>query len=250
MLIKWEHFRLTFRRRREMMRHTPKILVAILATLLVFHPVLSWAGSGARVIPQGKVSLLENGKEATQFQSEIPLPEGSLMLCNGNCLVQTSSLQLVAQDRSVFALAEGKARWDLTVKFGQVDFVMRPDANPISFHTPHDLIQTERAIVPASSTGMIRGYITVTESESVLALQEGTLQVMSPDGTVLVEPGQGIRLAQAQVAPAAPAAGAGGAAAEFGTAWTVISLGAAAVAIGVPAGFVATSGGSTSVSGH
>jgi len=234
-----------------MMRHTPKILVAILATLLVLHPALSWAGSGARVIPQGKVSLLENGKEATQFQSEIPLPEGSLMLCNGNCLVQTQTLQLVAQDRAVFALAEDKARWDLTVKFGQVDFALRPDAKPISFHTPHDTIQTERAIVPASSTGLIRGYIAVTDSESVLALQEGTLQVMSPDGTVLVEPGQGIRLAQAQVAPATPAAGAGGAAAGFGTAWTLISLGTAAAAFGASLGIVETSnGGASSVSGH
>ncbi len=234
-----------------MMRYTPKILVAILVTLLIFHPVLSWAGSGARVIPQGKVSLLENGQESSQFQSEIPLPEGSLMLCNGSCLVQTQSLQLVAQDRAVFALAEGKARWDLTVKFGQVDFVMRPDAKPISFHTPHDIIEAQRAIVPASNTSMIRGYIAVNDSESVLALEEGALQVMSPEGTVLVEPGQGIRLAQAQMAPGAPAAGAGGAApAGFGAAWTIVGLGTGIAAIGVTAGMVATSGGRTSVSGQ
>ncbi len=133
------------------MKRISRTLVLVLAMLMVLQPVLSLAGTGARVIPQGKISILEEGKEVTQFQSELPLPEGTMMLCNGSCVVQTQNLQLVAQDRAVFALAEGKARWDLTVKSGQVDFAMRPDAKPVSFHTPHDTIQTERAIVPASS---------------------------------------------------------------------------------------------------
>jgi len=112
-----------------------KSLIAILVTLLVFQPVFSWAGLGARVIPQGKVSVLADGKELSPIQSEMPLPEESLMLCKGSCLVQTQNIQLVAQDRAVFALTEGKARWDLTVKSGEVDFAMRTGAKPISFHT-------------------------------------------------------------------------------------------------------------------
>ena len=165
------------------MKRISRTLVLVLAMLMVLQPVLSLAGTGARVIPQGKISILEEGKEVTQFQSELPLPEGTMMLCNGSCVVQTQNLQLVAQDRAVFALAEGKARWDLTVKSGQVDFAMRPDAKPVSFHTPHDTIQTERAIVPASSGSMVRGSIKVSETESVMSVQEGALQVMSPDGT-------------------------------------------------------------------
>lgn len=179
------------------MKYISKFMVSVLATLLIVQPVFSWAGTGARVIPQGKVSLLEEGKEVSQFQSELPLPEGTLMLCNGNCLVQTQSLQLVALDEAVFALAEGKASWDLTVKSGQVEFAMRPDGKPIAFHTPHDTIQMERAIVPASGTAMVKGSITVSETESTLAVREGTLQVMGPDGTLLVPAGQGIRLVAA-----------------------------------------------------
>lgn len=185
-----------------------KFLAVILVTLLVVQPVLSWAGTGARVIPQGKISLLENGKEVSQFQSELPLPEGTLMLCDGTCLVQTQNLQLVARDRAVFALAEGKARWDLTVKAGQVDFVMRPDGKPISFHTPHDTIPMERAIMPANSAGMLKGSITVSETDSLLSIQEGTLQVRGPDGTMLVQPGQGIRLVAAATAATGAKAGA------------------------------------------
>jgi hypothetical protein len=183
------------------MRGASKTVIILLAMCLVVQPVLSWAGPGARVIPTGKVSLLSDGREVNQFQSEMPLPEGSLMMCSGSCLVQMPGIQLVAQDKAVFALAEGKERWDLSVKSGQVHFAMRADAKPVSFHTPHDTLQTEPALVPAGSAGMVRGSIMVSETESILAIQEGALQVMSADGTLLVQPGQSIRLAQAQMTP-------------------------------------------------
>jgi hypothetical protein len=230
------------------MKRMSRTVVTILALLLVVQPVFSWAGPGARVIPQGNVSLLEEGKEVGQFRSELPLPEGTLMLCNGNCLVQTQNLQLVARDQAVFALAETKERWDLTVKSGQLDFAMRPEAKPISFHTPHDTLQTQGAIVPASGTAMVRGSIKVTENESVLTMQEGTLQVMSPDGTVLVQPGQGLRLAQAQGTPKAATASAGAGGGTSTLAWVGAAVGVAA--IGTVAGVVGTSGGgTTTVSG-
>jgi hypothetical protein len=178
------------------MKAIGKSLIAVLVALLMFQPVLSWAGAGTRIIPQGKVSLLSEGKEVSQFQSEMPLPEGSLMLCNGSCLVQSQNIQLVALNQAVFALAESNVRWDLTIKTGQVDFTIRPGAKPISFHTPHDTVQAERAILPASTDSMVRGSIIVTEKESVVAIQEGALQMMSSDGTQLVQPGQAILLAQ------------------------------------------------------
>jgi hypothetical protein len=251
-----------------------KSLTTILVTLMIFQPVFSWAGPGAHVIPQGKVSVLADGKEIGQFQSEMPLPEGALMLCRGSCLVQTQNIQLVAQDLAVFALTEGKARWDLSVKSGQVDFAIRAGAKPISFHTPYDTLQTERAIVPATNTAMVRGSIVVSETESILVIQDGALQVMDADGTQLVQPGQSIRLAQTQMTQqqtndkeeqdkkkAAAAGGAAGGAAASGEAaggfaglstTTLVAVGvgvAAAVAVGVAVG-LSGGGGTTPVSGQ
>jgi mannose-6-phosphate isomerase-like protein (cupin superfamily) len=247
------------------MKGVSKGAIFLLAICLVFQPVLSWAGPGARVIPTGKVSLLSEGREVNQFQSEMPLPEGSLMLCNGSCLVQMPGIQLVAQDKAVFALTEDKDRWDLSVKSGQVHFAMRADAKPVSFHTPHDSLQTAQAIIPAGSGGVVRGSISVTQAESVLAIEEGTLQVMSADGTMLVQPGQTIRLAQAQMTPqqkeeqdkkkagaaaaGAGAVGAGAAVAGAGAGGaTIAGVGGAVVAgtvvtgIAVTAAAVGTSG--------
>jgi len=224
------------------MKAISKTFVAVLATLLVVQPMISWAGQGARVIPQGKVSLLADGKEINQFQSEMPLSEGSMMLCNGRCLVQTPNVQLLAQDQAVFALAEGKAHWDLTVKSGQVDFAMRADAKPISFHTPLDTIQTERAVVPASTTGMVRGSIKVTEKEAVMDIQEGALQVMAPDGTQLVQPGQAVRLAAAGSTTTTTTESAPLYYGLTGTQWAIIR-GVAVVGLGVGLG-LALSGSS------
>lgn len=229
-----------------------RTLVAILAMVFVFQPVLSVAGSGARVIPEGRVSLLEGGGEASQFHSELPLPEGTLMLCNGNCVVQTPALQLMARDQAIFALTEGKGRWDLTVKTGQIDFAVRPDAKPISFHTPHDTLQTDGAIVSASGAAMVRGSLSVTESESILTMYEGTLQVMSADGAVLVEPGQGLRLAQAtpKTAAAIPAAKAGAGAGTIGgyTAATVAGVAVGIATIVTPLAVIETTKSTTEVS--
>jgi hypothetical protein len=253
-----------FRSRKDVtMKGISKTLIPFLAMFLVAQPVLSWAGTGSRIIPLGKVSLLQDGREVNQFHSEMPLPEGSLMLCKGSCMVQTQGIQLVAADSAVFAMAESAVRWDLTVKSGQVDFAIRTGAKPISFHTPHDSIQAERAIVPASGAGMARGSLMVTETESVLTLQEGALQVMSPDGTQLLQPGQAIRLAQTQTTPpqtkekeekkdkggaVVAGAGAGGTTPLYGglsaTTWTIIGVG---VAAGIAAGVaVGASGGSDS----
>jgi hypothetical protein len=224
------------------MKTVSKTLIAVMVTLLVVQPMLSWAGQGARVIPEGKVSILADGKEVNQFQSEMPLSEGSVMLCDGRCLVQTQNVQLVAQNKAVFALAEGKAHWDLTVKSGQVDFAMRSDAKPISFHTPLDTIQTERAIVPASNTGMVKGFIKVTEKESVLNIQEGALQVMAPDGTQLVQSGQAIRLAAAGTTTGTTTTEAPLYYGLTGTQWAIIG-GVAVIGLGVGLG-VGLSGGS------
>jgi hypothetical protein len=187
------------------MKSISRMLIAILTALLVVQPLISWAGAGAHIIPQGQVSLLADGKEVNQFKSEMPLPEGTMMLCNGKCLVQTQNIQLVAQDQAVFALTENAGRWDLIVKSGQVDFAMQNGAKPMAFHTPHDTIQAERAILPASSAALVRGSIMVTEKETAMTVREGALQVMGRDGVQLVQPGQSIRLAQSQMTPPPPA---------------------------------------------
>lgn len=189
------------------MKRISKMCIVSLAALFVAQPMLATAGSSARLIPAGSVRVMDNGKEVNNFKSEMPMPQGLTMAVNGKCIVQSQSLQLVAQDQAVFALNEAESRYDLTIKSGRVDFAMRPEAKPVSFHTPHDLIQSEQAIVPAGNAGLVRGFVTVSEEKTELSIQEGALQVMSSDGTQLVQPGHSIVLAQARLGSTTPATG-------------------------------------------
>jgi hypothetical protein len=177
------------------------LVLIVLVGLVAVQPIPAFAGSSARLIPTGQVSLMSGDKEVSQFRSEMPLPQGLLMVSSGNCLVQTQGLQLIAHDKAVFGLSEGGDRWNLTVKTGRVDFAMRSEVKPVTFQTPHDLIRTERVIISASSAGLVRGFIVVTENGTELSMEDGALQVVSGKGSELVKPGQSIVLAQHQLGP-------------------------------------------------
>lgn len=179
-------------------------VVVVVAALFLLQPVLAMAASPARVIPAGKVSVLSDGKEVSQFRSEMPLPQGSMLACDGKCLVQTQGLQLVARDKAIFALSEAQSKWDLAVKSGSIDFAISANAKRLAFHTARDLIEVQEAIIPASSDGLVRGTIAVTENQTQLTVHQGALRVAGLDGEQLIQSGQFITLAQANMAPNPP----------------------------------------------
>jgi hypothetical protein len=202
------------------MKMVCKCVSVLFVSLLIAQPVFVHAGAPVRLIPSGNVSVLSDGKEVNTFQSEVPMPQGSLLLCNGTCLVQTQNLQLVAQDKAVFALADGKDGWDLTIKSGRIDFAMPAKAKPISFHTPQDVFKADRVVMPAETEVVARGHVSVTDAGTELAMESGSVQVASADGTQVIQAGQQVLLAkagidrkkEATVAAAAGVAGAGAAA--------------------------------------
>ncbi|ABK18993.1 hypothetical protein Sfum_3320 [Syntrophobacter fumaroxidans MPOB] len=187
------------RRRPASMKFCPGIIALLLVFSLVVQPVAGYAGSNARLVPSGKVSVLHGGKEVSRFRSEMPLPQGILMACNGNCVVQSRDVQMVVHDKAVFALIEDNGQWDLTVNSGRVDFAVRTEGKPISFHTPHDLVQTQRMIVPAGSEGLLRGHIIVEAKTTELGVDQGAMQVLSRNGVDLIQEGHSIVLAQAEM---------------------------------------------------
>ena len=227
-------------------------MTAVLVAMLVVQPAVVMAGSSGRLIPSGNVDVFSDGKEVQQIRSEVPLPEGSLMVCNGNCVVQTHGLHLLAQDKSVFAVAMGKEGWNVAVKSGRIEFGVNADAKPIAFLTPQDVIRVNQVIVPVSTDGIVRGSISVNEQGTQLSVEQGTLNVSYNGGEQLVQPGVPIVLAQADggsksddqkragaVVP--PAAGAGAAAGgAFGMSTTTLMvIGGVAAAGGIAGGVAA-----------
>jgi len=231
-------------------------MAAILVAALIVQPVIAMAGSSGRLIPNGTVGILSDGKEVQQIRSEVPLPEGSLMVCNGNCIVQTHGLRLVAQDKSVFAVVLGNEGWKVAVKSGRIEFGVNSDAKPIAFLTPQDVIQVNQVIVPASTDSIVRGSLSVTEKGTQLSVEQGMLKVSYNGSEQLVQPGMPILLAQAD-GGAGAGAGAGGAGAGAGGAvagGTILGMSTPTAAIvgtgivvvgGVAGAAVGTSGSSS-----
>ena len=203
-----------------------KLMALVVATLFVGLPTLSTAGKPmVRMIPMGKVSLLSNGKEVRQFKSEVPLPDGLLMVGEGQCVIQSSGLQLVVQKDAIFALEEQTNHWNLSIKQGRIDFALRADAKPVTFRTPHDVIQTQQATVDANSDGLIKGFVLVTKDETQLGMLEGTLRASGSGGSRIVGAGKGISLAQANPPGAGGSSVVGG-----GINWLPIGVGLGATA--------------------
>lgn len=182
-------------------------LTAVLLPLLValpaaWQPLCAAEQSAVRLIPLQQVTLLKDGKPAQQFKSEVPLPEGLTLASSGKCLLQTNGLQLMAYDKTVFAVQQADRQWDLSLKTGRIDFTLRADTKPIAFRTPHKLLQTQPALVPASTDGLIKGYVKVAADRTEFVVEQGALRVSTSQGTQLLRNGQSIVLAQAGGVPA------------------------------------------------
>lgn len=180
------------------MRRFTEIMITLLVVMLVAQPMLAAAGSSTRIIPSGEVTVLENGKAVSQFRSEMPLTRDSLMLSSGNCVVQNQDLQLVAHDKSVFAVKQGAAsNWDLTLKTGRVDFALRPTVKSVSYEIPSQTVQASLSKGSVGPNGLARGFIVVSDSGAELTMQEGSLEVSTSEGSQIAKPGQSIILTAA-----------------------------------------------------
>jgi hypothetical protein len=66
-------------------------------------------GFGARIVPMGNVSIIQNGNVIGEFNQAAPLPEGYLLRCEAKCFVQmvrgTAAVAMAAIGAVVIAAA-------------------------------------------------------------------------------------------------------------------------------------------------
>jgi hypothetical protein len=157
----------------------------------------------------GTVSVVENGKTVSEFQSEVPLPLRSSLVCSGECLVQGEKFQLLAHDKAEFSLAQNGKVWILTVKSGTIEFSLREDAK-LAFLTPKDKYEVIKAI-PANELARGRVVVTATGTEFATAAgvlyltsASGMLYLASPDGFRPIQPAAGAEVAYPPILPEIP----------------------------------------------
>ena len=207
-------------------KHSLVLKVVIVIASFAFASVgFSASVNSARIIPNGRVSIIENGKVVGEFSKEVPLPEGSLLKCEAKCAVKMNDAYMVAEPDTVFSVSPMANSNELLVQEGTVYFSVTESSRPIQFNTPGGVVTTRETSLTGSE---LKGYVRVSGNETEIGVIEGgTMRVETTSGEMAIVPGKQITITLAE--PATSVSGAGG---EGGSSLvTDIALGVAGTAV-------------------
>ncbi|MGD8410876.1 MAG: hypothetical protein PVF25_11965, partial [Desulfobacterales bacterium] len=95
-----------------------KVKVFVVFLFLAF----TTAGFAARIVPTGKVSIIKDGNVIGEFNQEAPLPEGFLLRCESECVIQMDDVDMQVEPKTAFSVNPMASRNDLRVQQGTVYF--------------------------------------------------------------------------------------------------------------------------------
>ena len=188
---------------------TIKFGVKFLAIGLSFALVLPGFSSdfkSARIYPTGKITIYSGDKRVGEFSKEAPFPEGFLIAADGKCGVKMEHIYLVAEDRSLFSVATSANPMKLLVKEGTVYFAISKISHSLSFITPSGSVAVIDILLKAATVSSpLKGYVSVKQNSSELGIiKGGSMIVSTQQGEMMIESGQRIILAQADMDVGAP----------------------------------------------
>lgn len=149
-------------------------MIAPVLAVLLASPLMAGTFSSPRLIPEGTVTLAQSG---AVLDREVPIPEGMLMLGNGRCLIEGDDIQIITEDKAVFAFRDEIDRSCVTVMQGGIEFTLRTDARATEWALPFDTVQARPAPSQADSAGVVRGTLDVTPDNALLTMTLGGLEI-------------------------------------------------------------------------
>lgn len=213
------------------MKKTFVRVVALTAVLSLVSVNAAFAGGS---IGHGDISVLnDQGTIITKLSGQNPVEDGTLLACDGKCMLKSQGISIIAADKSKIAVANEANLFKLYVKEGQVDYVINSNARKIAFFTPQGTYSVAEVIFNASTGSVIKGSVVVdSEGKTEITVTEGQLVFTTADGIKTVNPNSRLVLAQTPPANDDKAAAAGGGTSPGVDPLTTGLLVAAAVAAG------------------
>lgn len=172
---------------------------AALAAAISFSTFnIGFAAGGS--IGHGNLSVYKDGALVSKLTGQNPIEDGSLLVCDGKCMIKSEGISLIADDDANVAVANEENTFKLYVKEGKVDYVISSNVRTISFYTPQGTYTVAEVIFNAGNKSVVKGTvevdgtgkteITVTEGRMVFATAEGMKTVDANNKIVLaVAPG-------------------------------------------------------------
>ncbi len=181
-------------------------LLAIALSLALAIPGFSSEINLARIYPTGKITIYNGDQKVGEFKNEAPFPEGYLIAADGKCGVRMDDIYLVAEDGSLFSVVTSDILRKLLVKKGTVYFAMSEMSHSLSFITPSgNLAVLDILMKAAAGRPKLKGYVSVKENVGKVGIIGGGSMIVSTrQGEMMLEPGQQLTLAQADMDVGAP----------------------------------------------
>lgn len=147
---------------------------------------------GARVLPEGKVSIFEGDEKVGELSSEAPLPVGKTLQSDRKCGVRMDGIYLVSTEKTRFSVRSISGGTDIFVDQGRVYFSLGEIGAPLSFSTPKDTAKVESAVIEVSSDKFgVKGYLLFEDGRMEIGVMEGgKLVLVNASGRQLLEPGK------------------------------------------------------------
>jgi len=177
---------------------------AAIAAIITFGSVnVGFAAGGS--IGHGNLSVYKNGELVSKLTGQNPIEDGSLLVCDGKCMIKSEGISLVAGDNAKVAVTNEENTFKLYVKEGKVDYIISSNVRTISFYTPQGTYTVAEVVFNAGSQSAVKGTVEVAgNGKTEITVTEGRMVFATAEGMKTVDANNKIVLA------VAPAAGAGG----------------------------------------
>lgn len=176
------------------------ILLALLVIVIFTGTSAFSALSNSRIMPTQKVTMLQGDKKVGEFTKEAPLPEDTMLSCQGDCGIKMENLYLVATDGSSFSITDNSDTRTLYLKEGKIYFVLSSLPQSLMFKTAHTTFTAKEVMLKASTSSALKGYLSVTSKAIELGVIEGgSMLVSTIEGDKMIPAGNRIVLAQADL---------------------------------------------------
>jgi len=173
-------------------------LIALLAVFLIASVGISFAASDGSV-SQGNLSVYKNGQLSKKLTGMSPVEEGSMLICDGKCMIKSNGVSIMAEDRAELAITNNEGLFNLYVRRGHVEFVISERAKQIAFHTPEGAYSVADVMFNASNDPVVRGYMLVDNSGTKVGVREGRMIFATDTGVKAVKANEHIILAMSDV---------------------------------------------------
>ena len=179
-----------------------KIRIVYLIALLVLFLIGSIGTSFAipdGAVSEGNISVFKDGKLNKRLSGTNPVEEGSLLVCNGKCMIKSNGVSILAEDQAELAITNKDGFFNLFVRQGHVEFIISDGTKKLTFHTPEGAYSVADVMFNTSTDSVVRGYMLVDDSGTKVGIREGRMIFATADGAKSVKADEYIILAMSDV---------------------------------------------------